>query len=274
MVGVLEQIQVYKSMKMSIFPFSFVMEKGKIVRFLAVFILCALLKFSFAATFVIPSKGNLIGENEYTRPYPGETLGDVGIRYDIGYQEIAKANPTIDPNTILPPQTRVLIPSQFVLPNVPRHGLVINLASYRLYFFPENENVVMTYPVGIGRKGWNTPLGLTKITSKQINPSWYPSAKVIAYAAEKGVLMPDVFPPGASNPLGKHVLRLGWPTYLIHGSNHPDGIGEMISAGCIRMLPEDIENLFALVSVGTPVRIIDEPHVYATSDVKYKRFTF
>ncbi len=176
----------------------------------------------------------------------------------MGYQEMVKANPDLNPVDVLSPRVRVLIPSQFTLPKAPRHGLVINLADYRLYFFPENDNVVMTFPVGIGRKGWSTPCGLTKVIAKQANPTWHPTASVQEYAAQHGVLMPDSFPAGPGNPLGKHVLRLGWPTYLIHGSNSDGGIGERVSAGCIRMLPEDIEYLFDLVKVGTPVRIVKE----------------
>jgi len=67
--------------------------------------------------------------------------------------------------------------------------------------------------------------------------------------------MPESFPAGSYNPLGDYALRLGWPTFLIHGSNSKDGIGTKASAGCIRMLPNDIEELFSMVSVGTVVRI-------------------
>jgi L,D-transpeptidase ErfK/SrfK len=228
----------------------------KIVKLITVSILIFFFKLAFATTLIIPPTGNIVGDVEYAFPNPGETLGDVGIRYDMGYQEMVKANPNVDPQVILSPRMRLLIPSQFTLPNVPHQGLVINLSDYRLYFFPENDNVVMTYPVGIGRKGWSTPCGVTKIIAKQANPTWHPTTNVQAYAAEHGVLMPDRFPPGQGNPLGKHVLRLGWPTYLIHGSNSDGGIGERVSAGCIRMLAEDIEYLFGVVQVGTPVRIV------------------
>lgn len=208
---------------------------------------------------VIPPEGDVVGEIEYTHPEEGETLAEVGIRFDMGYYAMVNANPHVDPNRPLSAQVRLLIPSQFILPQAPRHGVVINLAEYRLYFFPENDNVVITYPVGIGRKGWSTPVGITKITTMQRNPTWRPTATVIADAAEKGVQMPDVFPSGPSNPLGKHALSLGWPTYLIHGTNRTDGIGERVSAGCIRMLPEDIEYLFGFVKIGTPVRVVNEP---------------
>jgi L,D-transpeptidase ErfK/SrfK len=218
---------------------------------------------SYATTFVLPSQGNVVGEMEYASPYSGETLVDVGIRYDIGYNEMVKANPHVDPNDSLSSKTRLLIPSQFTLPKVSHHGIVISLTDYRLYYFPEHENVVMTYPVGIGRKGWSTPVGVTKVVAKQVNPTWHPSTRVQTYAETKGVLMPDEFPPGPGNPLGKYVLRLGWPTYLIHGSNSDSGIGEKVSAGCIRMLPADMEYLFDLVKVGTPVRIINTSKVRA-----------
>ncbi len=213
-------------------------------------------KLACAITLTLPTTGDVVGEVGYTHPQFGETLGEVGIRYDMGYLEMVHANPDIDPMRPLSPQVRLLIPSQFTLPKVPRHGLVINLAEYRLYFFPEHDNVVMTYPVGIGHRGWDTPLGITTVVAKQINPTWRPTASVRTQAAQNGVLLPDTFPPGPGNPLGKYVLRLGWPTYLIHGSNHTAGIGERVSAGCIRMLPDDIDYLFGLVEVGTSVRVV------------------
>ena len=217
------------------------------------------LKLSFATTLVIPPDGNVVGEVEYASPMAGETLAEVGVRYDIGYYEMINANPHVDSINPLSVQIKLLIPAQFILPAIPRHGLVINLAEYRLYFFPENDNVVITHPVGIGRKGWNTPVGKTKIVAKQVNPTWRPTNTLLAEAAKHGVQLPDVFPPGPGNPLGKHVLRLGWPTYLIHGTNNTDGVGERVSGGCIRMLPDDIEYLFGLVSIGTNVRVINEP---------------
>jgi L,D-transpeptidase ErfK/SrfK len=201
----------------------------------------------------------VIGGIEYAYSEPGETLAEVGARFDIGYDAMVQANPQVEPLASLSSQTRLLIPSQFILPSTPHRGLVINLAEYRLYYFPENDNVVITNPVGIGRRGWSTPLGLTKVVAKQVNPTWHPSAKLVDQAAKDGVLLPNEFPPGPGNPLGKHVLRLGWPTYLIHGTNNANGIGERVSAGCIRMLPDDIEYLFGFVDIGTPVRVINEP---------------
>ena len=217
------------------------------------------LKLSYATTLVIPQGSNVVGDIEYAETQSGETLADIGLRYDIGYYEMVDANPQIDKNGPLPPNVRILIPSQFILPKGPHHGLVINLPEFRLYFFPENENIVITHPVGIGRKGWSTPIGVTSIVAKQANPTWHPTSRVLQHAAKNGIQFPDVFPSGPGNPLGKYALRLGWPTYLIHGTNRSDGIGERVSAGCIRMLPDDIDYLYGLVSVGTPVRVVNEP---------------
>lgn len=216
-------------------------------------------KMVLASTFVLPAQGDLVGEIQTVHPENGETLSEIGIRYDMGYYEMLRANPHIHPSATLSEQNQILIPSQFILPKAPREGILINLAEYRLYYFPPNDNVVITMPVGIGRKGWMTPEGTTKVVVKQRNPVWHPSAKLQAEAAKHGTLLPNEFPSGDDNPLGRYALRLNWPGYLIHGSNRREGIGARVSAGCIRMMPEDIEYLFTRVAVGTPVRIINQP---------------
>lgn len=214
---------------------------------------------SHATILVLPESGDVVGELKYARSEIGDTIDEVGRRFNIGYYEMVRANPHADPIHPLAAHTALIIPSQFILPHVRRSGIIINLAEYRLYYFPTDENVVITFPVGIGKEGWNTPLGLTKITAKVANPVWRPTAKLLAAADKIGAPIPAYFPPGPNNPLGKHVLRLGWPTFLIHGTNRVDGVGARVSAGCIRMLPDDIEYLFSVVAVGTPVRIINEP---------------
>lgn len=214
---------------------------------------------AWSTSYKIPASGDLVGEVQITTPRVGETLGDVGIRYDIGYYEMVRANPKLDPIRPLTAKSQVLVPSVFILPQVARDGLVVNLAEYRLYYFPPGKQLVITMPVGIGKEGWTTPLGTTKVTHKEKEPIWRPTDNVRAEAAKNGTPIPNKFPPGDGNPLGRHVLRLGWPTYLIHGTNLRDGVGSRVSAGCIRMMPEDIADLFEMVPVGTPVRVINEP---------------
>ncbi|STY29196.1 putative ErfK/YbiS/YcfS/YnhG family protein precursor [Legionella wadsworthii] len=226
---------------------------------LSIFVLIFYASITGATTFVLPNTGNVIGEVQYVTAEANESIDEIGKRFDVGYYEITRANPHVNPRQSLVANSRLLIPSQYILPDVPRKGIVINLAEYRLYFFPENENVVITFPVGIGRKGWSTPLGVTKIVSKEANPKWRPTEKLRSEAERNGDFLPDEFPSGPYNPLGQHALRLGWPTFLIHGTNNLEGIGTRVSAGCIRMFPEDIEYLFRTVPTGTPVRVINDP---------------
>jgi len=94
-----------------------------------------------------------------------------------------------------------------------------------------------------------------------VNPSWVPPASIRKEQAQAGNPLPRVVPPGPENPLGDFAMRLGMPGYLIHGTNKPYGVGMRVSHGCVRLYPEDIEQLFARASVGNPVRIINQPYL-------------
>ncbi len=159
----------------------------------------------------------------------------------------------------------MLLPTQYIVPDVPREGIVLNIASKRLFYFPavaEGESqTVLTYPIGIGRVGWETPVGTTEVVSKATDPHWYVPASVRREHAEMGNPLPSVVPPGPDNPLGSHVLKLAMPGYLIHGTNQPYGVGMRVSHGCVRLYPENIELLFSLVETGEVVRIVNEPYL-------------
>ena len=191
-----------------------------------------------------------------------DTLVDIARRHGLGYEDVVRANPGV--NVWIPGEgTEVLLPTRFVLPPGPRRGVVLNLAEYRMYYFPEpregEPGYVMTYPISIGRMDWETPLGLTRVISKVRNPSWYPPESVREEHAADGNPLPRIVPPGPDNPLGKFAMRLGLPGYLIHSTNRPAGVGMRVTHGCIRMFPEDIEYLFEQIGIDTPVRIINEP---------------
>ncbi len=211
-----------------------------------------------ALTLPIPASGNVVGYVKASKIRPGESLSDVARRFDIGYYELLEANPNINPMRPKAGQT-VTIPTRYVLPSGPKEGIVINLAELRLYYYPPGQNVVITEPIGIGRQGWATPTGDLKVIQKKKDPTWNVPPTVRADLARKGIIYPKKVPPGPDNPLGRYMLRLSNHTYLIHGTNSPKGVGRRVSAGCIRMYPEDIERLFYSVKVGTPVRIVNEP---------------
>jgi len=209
-----------------------------------------------------PDGGDVVGGETTIRARHDDTLLDIARRHGLGYEDIVRANPGVD--VWLPGEgTEVVLPTRFILPSGPRRGVVLNLAEYRMYYFPEPKDgeraVVMTYPMSIGRMDWATPLGRTRVVAKVRNPAWYPPESVRAEHAAEGDVLPRVVPPGPKNPLGSRAMRLDIPGYLIHGTNRPDGVGMRVTHGCIRMFPEDIEFLFEHVPVNTSVRIINEP---------------
>ncbi len=220
-----------------------------------------------ADSFLLPELGrnSIIGAVGHTAANEQDTLADIARRFDLGYDEIVKANPTV--NRWVPGSgTRVIIPNQFILPDAPREGIVLNLAELRLYYFPPSDGGqarrVFTYPISIGRMDWKSPLGVTRIASKERDPAWYPPPSIKAEHAAEGDYLPDVIPGGVpNNPLGHYALKLALPRYLIHGTDERKeyGIGMRVTHGCIRMYPEDIEELFSIVPVNTPVRLIDQP---------------
>lgn len=213
--------------------------------------------------FVLESpEQTVIGEPQIVFVGADDTFSDLAREYGLGYDELVEANPGIDP--WLPGDgTPVLLPTQYVLPNVPWHGIVLNVAAKRLFYFPEvtaGEPVrIVTYPIGIGRVGWHTPVGEAKVVAKATDPVWYVPWSVQQEHRQDGDPLPAVVPPGPDNPLGRHVLQLNMPGYLIHGTNQPYGVGMRVSHGCVRLYPENIEQLYSMAGVGTPVRIINEP---------------
>lgn len=210
---------------------------------------------------VEPGRTQVVGELTIEHARRSDTLMDIARWLNMGYREIRLANPDVD---LWNPGegTRVLIPSLFVLPDAPMEGIVINRAEKRLYFFHEDpasgRQQVSTHPIGIGRAGRETPIGVTRVTTRLDNPAWYPTDGVIADYASRGIELPRVIPPGPDNPLGEHALVLDLPGYLIHGTNRPDGVGMRVSQGCVRMYPEQISHLIGQVQVGTSVRFVDQ----------------
>lgn len=215
--------------------------------------------------FVLESAGqSVVGVPQIVYTQDTDTLSDLARAYGLGYDELIAANPDVDP--WLPGAgTPILLPTQFILPDVPREGIVLNIAAKRLFYFPAmpegQPQVVQTYPIGIGRVGWETPLGETTVTAKAKDPSWYVPLSVRQEHAELGNPLPSVVPPGPENPLGHRVLKLEMPGYLIHGTNQPYGVGMRVSHGCVRLYPENIEHLYELVDIGESVTIINEPYL-------------
>lgn len=207
----------------------------------------------------------VIGEVQTYTAESQDTFAALAERFNTGYVALIAANPGIDP--WLPGAgTQITIPSQYIVPpglgsasGAPHEGIVVNLGELRLYYYPVPNGTPESYAIGIGREGKETPHGQTTIVRKVANPVWYPTANTRADKPE----LPAAVPAGDDNPLGLYALYLGWPTYLIHGTNNSQGVGRQASRGCMRLYPDSIERLFKEVPVGTKVTVIDEPVKFA-----------
>ena len=227
---------------------------------------------AFGAVYPLPPPGeHLIGELGSYVTVEADTLVDVARRTRLGYEEITLANPAVD--RWLPGEgTSVVLPTRFILPRGKREGIVVNIAEYRLYYFPapkaKQDSVVETFAVSAGREDWQTPKDIVTVISRKLrNPAWYPPLTIRKEHEADGRKLPAIVPPGPDNPLGPLALKLGIPGgYFIHGTSKPFGIGMSVTHGCLRLYPEDMETLFTKVPEGTKVRVVDEPYKTAWKD--------
>lgn len=221
-------------------------------------------------TFVPPGKAGpasgertVIGEMAEYRPEKGDTFFDLARYFGLGYNELVDANPGVDewiPGHFEKP---VIVPHEFVLPNGSYEGIVVNVPEMRLYYYPPAKGgprTVVTFPVGLGREEWKTPTGKFSVREKSVNPTWViPESIRKERIADKGYSETSIAGGDPQNPLGKYRMRLTLDLYGIHGTNIPWGVGMLVSHGCVRLYPEDIEKLYPMIPVGTPGVFVYQP---------------
>lgn len=126
--------------------------------------------------------------------------------------------------------------------------IVIHTSQRRLYYYL-GDGTALRYPVGVGRAGMQWA-GTSYIDGKYVSPAWSPPEMM----KRENPKLPAVIPGGApNNPMGVAALTLHGGEYAIHGTNNPKSVGGFVSHGCIRMYNQDVTDLFARVSTGTPV---------------------
>jgi L,D-transpeptidase ErfK/SrfK len=222
----------------------------------------ALLVVAWTAGAAPAGAGAVAGEVGFHVLEPGESLVELAPRFDVGFAEIAAANPRLDP-FVPDPGSVVLVPTRWIVPAATSPDtIVLNLSEMRLYLVRFEPPELLTFPVGIGDEANETPLGTFRIVAKHVAPTWYPPRSI----REEDPELPGSVPPGPDNPLGSHALRLSRPTILIHGTNRPFAVGRRVSHGCVRLYPDDIARLFDAVEVGTRVLVVREPVKVAVED--------
>ena len=188
-----------------------------------------------------------------------DTLLDISRNYELGYSEMTILYPRIDP-WVPPVGESLSIPTFWVLPPTKLEQLVINVPELRLYFFEKKEFRVQTYPISIGSKDWETPVGKFSITEKRTNPTWYvPESLKEKYGA-------STMSPGPDNPLGEFIVKFSSGDYGIHGTDMPWGVGRLVTHGCIRCYPEHMRLLYPQVKLGAEVEVIYEPIKFGKKD--------
>ena len=195
-----------------------------------------------------------VGKMEVYRAKFEDTLVHLARKHGLGFVEMRAANPTLDP-WIPGEGARVVLPTQSILPDAPRSGIVINLPEMKLYLFEKSGQAPLIYSISPGREGLNTPLGTTTVTHKKVGPTWTPTPRML----KEDPTLKTFYPAGPDNPMGTHALYLGWDQYRIHGTNKPYAIGRRASSGCIRMYPEAIKDIFDRVPNGMKVTVVDQP---------------
>ena len=136
--------------------------------------------------------------------------------------------------------------------NLNRGAILVDTKTRSLHYWNKDGTDYKVFPTSVPLNKELTRLGYTKVTKKVVGPEWRPTKKM----RERDPQLPEFMPPGPDNPLGSHALYLSWPSYRIHGTSDTRKIGRQSSSGCVGLYNEQIEELFNLVEIGTPVRIL------------------
>jgi L,D-transpeptidase ErfK/SrfK len=217
--------------------------------------------------FTVAKGDDVIGRLRYIRLEKGDTLPDIARHFSLGLNGVCAANPGVD-IWVPDAEARILLPLNFILPDAPRKGIVINLATMRLFQFKGNNDpvTVVTYPVGVGTEERPSPMGQVRVERKVSRPTWHVPTSIARDHLKKGDPLPATVLPGPQNPLGEYALYLSAQSYLIHGTNKPASIGLRATNGCFRLFPEDIKKLYENTAVKTPVNIVNQPYLLGQSN--------
>ena len=132
-------------------------------------------------------------------------------------------------------------------------GTIIVVTAERHLYLIQGGGRALRYGIGVGREGFQWQ-GLVNITRKAEWPDWTPPPEMIA----RQPYLPRFMAGGPANPLGARAMYLGGTIYRIHGTNAPETIGTHVSSGCIRMVNEDVIDLYGRVSIGTKVVVLPD----------------
>lgn len=222
--------------------------------------------------FLIPSVSfdNMIvgGEIDY-HVVKGDTIELISAKLGVNQQRLIKDN-NIEPRKPLQIGQEIRVNNRKIVPEIIEEGIIINIPDRTLYFF-RNSKLETTFPVGLGMPSWRgltqwrTPAGNFVIIDKKKNPTWYVPESMQWKMEMEGKPVKTVVPPGPDNPLGRYAVKTSIPGIVIHETIWPTSVYQFRSHGCIRVLPEIMENFFNEVEIDTPGELIYQPVKVAVS---------
>lgn len=212
----------------------------------------------------------IIGEKMVYTVKKRQSLRMLGAKLGVNWRTIAREN-GLNPATPLTVGQKLRINTRRIVPRTRTEGIVINIPDRTLYLF-RDKKLEKALPVGLGmpknsmKESWQTPTGTFTITSKIKDPTWFVPSSIQREMKQQGKVVQTEVPPGKKNPLGKYALKTSLSGILIHGTTRPESIFTFSSHGCIRVLPANIEEIFADIRINTAGEIIYQPVKMALSD--------
>lgn len=191
----------------------------------------------------------------------GDSLSAIGAKYGVSVKALAAQNGITNAARLRPGQV-LRVDNRHIVPSTLQDGILINLPQ-RLLFLFEDGRLVAWYPVAVGQPDWQTPTGSYKIMTRETDPVWDVPVSIQREMRQKGERVRKKVPPGPDNPLGEYWMGLSATCCGIHSTNAPSSVYQFKTHGCVRMRPDDAEDLFHRVEVGIPVEIIYEPVLMA-----------
>lgn len=225
--------------------------------------------------FLVPSVSGadiIIGGETLYIIKKGDTLERIGAKLGVDWINITKEN-NLDAHKPLKIGQKLRVNTRKIVPKVIDEGIIINIPDKMLYFF-KNNRLEKAFPVGLGMPSWRgitrwrTPEGEFKVINKRNNPTWHVPESMQWKMMMEGKPVKTVVPPGPDNPLGRYAIDTSIPRVVIHETIWPNTVYQFRSHGCIRVLPEYIEDFFKEVEIDTVGEIIYAPIKVAVSEGK------
>lgn len=226
-------------------------------------LLSCILLFMFVLFPSFASGGMLFQQNFSYEVVKGDSLISIGARLGVDWRGVAKDN-GLDPSNALRAGLKLRIRASEIIPETMKTGIIIDIPGRMLYFF-DSGVPMMAVPAGLGmpkaegKRGWETPEGTFTVKGKLKNPDWKVPDSVQEEMRREGLAAKESYPPGPKNPVGGYVLQTTLPGILVHETIDPSSVYRFVSHGCVRLMREDMVQLFGSVNSGLSGKILYRP---------------